>query len=678
MNPNLYIPACHKFIHKKDGTPDYQRIYGVTKSAYLTKYPDKKLSAIDLLKFLQLNHIIPAEDHGIDLDHQELCFSIISQYKCNSICQLCPYSPLYKNIYENEEAFVLGYAMNNWEHLRALKETGITCRHFRSMIPVSQQSTVLVVPLNRLAFEYLETVPQSQNDLLSIADKIIATLKKNNKDKLSAADIKIAHKYLLNLSDKSYQNLDPEKIDCILKKCFQLTLKQDNNQQDAKTLTASNLAENDRKKILASNNSPDKPSTIADTTCLEGFLAGKTTAPAVKKPSPKSVLTENQPTRIISKGPAKTEPPKKPEGPVISNPPSAISLQHKSVQSEHLQPAIPKRIVSTYTKPSDKPKSVKENFLERYPQIWSITPQELSDFHVTDLDKADSLQIELFLWNLLQTPLLPTEIALCNKNRLVIVFARQKFYRFSVTNSLIIDKILPYINRSRYRKLICFEPYMLYNFFIHQDIHSVQIFSLRLAADFTEAKHDWGLAPEELIQNTTCTEQISGVLDAMLQYYKMYRTLYEKLQNLTDDIRAAYLDKLNIAHVIGKSFLLATYCDSSNYLIRKETIFGYEFTFSGSEKMKPAYTAISYRFSWEEKQHFPVWDLLSILSSRSILEQYMISLLAVSENEIIFATTPVEYNFLCDLINKLCGFYVKTKKTSPISIDETILSDKLE
>ena len=36
----------------------------------------------------------------------------------------------------------------------------------------------MVVPLNRLAFEYLEKIPKSQEDMLSITDKIISILKR--------------------------------------------------------------------------------------------------------------------------------------------------------------------------------------------------------------------------------------------------------------------------------------------------------------------------------------------------------------------------------------------------------------------------------------------------------------------------------------------------------------------
>lgn len=679
MNPNLYVPACCKFIHKKDGTLDYQRIYGVAKSAYHTKYPDKELSSLELLEFLQLNRVIPAEikEQDIDPEYQELCFSIISQYRCNSICQLCTYSPLYKNVHENEEAFLLGYVMSDWNHLVNLKSSGITCRHFRAMIPVSQQSAVLVVPLNRLAFEYLETIPKSQSDLHSIADKIIDAIKKNNKNKLSAADIKIAHKYLLNLSDKNYQHLDSEKIDAILRRCFQLTLKQVNSQQSNSPAVPNqpDRSNNDQKKNTARNSVPADSPTITGAACLEGFLSSKKPAASGKKTVSQTDLPQKVPnhskTAMQAQQPLKAQKTDIPETAAPMN-------KDKSGQKQPVQTGQ-KDTLSTYKKNSMDTETppVNTNMLERFPQLWHTTRQDLSALHVIDLDKADYLQIEAFLWKLLQTPLLPTEIVTVDKNVLLLLYTRQSFYSFSITNSLLLDKILPYVNRSKYRRLICYEPYMLYNFFMHQDIYSIQLFSLRIAADFTEAQYDWSISATDLVQKTTGAENVLGILDVMPYYYEMYRKYSDKLESLPADHYAEYRNKVFLSHIIGKSFSLNAYSSSTDYLIKKETVSGFKFSFSGSEKMKSPYLAISYRFSWEESYPFPVTNLLNELFSHSILEKHNIFLLALHENEIILSITSKEYSFLCDLINRLSSLHVKTLKTSPITIDETVLDGRL-
>ena len=110
MKKGLYVPACHKYIRKRDGTPDQQRIFNVAKSAFKAKYPNQKLEDRELISFLKANHVIPEETKGEDLntEHPELCFTIISQYKCNSTCQLCAYSPLFKNQWEMQESILLG------------------------------------------------------------------------------------------------------------------------------------------------------------------------------------------------------------------------------------------------------------------------------------------------------------------------------------------------------------------------------------------------------------------------------------------------------------------------------------------------------------------------------------------------------------------------------------------
>ena len=110
------------------------------------------------------------------------------------------------------------------ENFQRIIQAGVTSRHFRAMIPVSEKSKVMVVPLNRLAFEYLEKIPKSQEDMLSITDKIISVLKQNNQNKLSASDFRIAKKYLDNLYNGNYSNLNDDFLQKALKDGFNLSL----------------------------------------------------------------------------------------------------------------------------------------------------------------------------------------------------------------------------------------------------------------------------------------------------------------------------------------------------------------------------------------------------------------------------------------------------------------------
>ena len=121
------------------------------------------------------------------------------------------------------------------------------------MIPVSDKSKVLVVPLNRLAYEYLETVPSSANDLLSIDHKIMTALKQNNKNKLSNADFEIMHKYLTNLTRFDSKKISDENVADIMKRCFRLEY---------------------TKKVASNSATAAKPS-ISTAPPIEGLLAGR-------------------------------------------------------------------------------------------------------------------------------------------------------------------------------------------------------------------------------------------------------------------------------------------------------------------------------------------------------------------------------------------------------------------
>ncbi len=328
MKKELFVPACHQYIKNKDGTPNIQRIFSVAKCAYQSKYPKQLLNDNELFAFLQANHVIPAEakEEEFDTEHTELCFSIISQYKCNSICQICTYSPLYKNQFEIQESILIGYALANWKNLQNLLNSGITCRHFRAMIPVSENSAVMVVPLNRLAFEYLEKIPKSQTDLLSVTDKIITSLKENNKDKLSAADLKIAKKFLDNLFNSNFQNLESKEIDRILKECFQLS-----------------YCEIDNADVSSQTISKEKP--VPKAACLEGLLTGKQTAVPVNRNIQKEIPRKN----TAAKSSPKENPISKKTLTPTDNP------MHKPVSTKReIIPSKPKPGISTsYTQEKD-------------------------------------------------------------------------------------------------------------------------------------------------------------------------------------------------------------------------------------------------------------------------------------------------------------------------------------
>lgn len=657
MNNKLFIPACHKFITKKDGTANFQRIYGVLKSAYSTKYPNDTLSSEEVFDFLKLNQIIPRDFsiQDMDFDYQELCFSIITQYKCNSICQLCPYSSLYKNIYEDEEAILLSYALSSWECLNSLKKAGLTCRHFRAMIPVSDKSKVQVVPLNRLAYEYLETVPSSANDLLSIDYKIMAALKQNNKNKLSDSDFEIMHKYLTNLTTVNSKKISDRNVADILKRCFQLEYNQK----------------------IASNPLNTTNSNISTIPSIEGLLAGKSQEHFSKKlpETPGKVKSTEVHTKQIPVAPlekpsqnAKELPPKS-KNPNISAPAKKEPVSYPKTDS---------KILSIYTKQKNPESAIPAPVpLKRVPKIWTLSQQDLSSTHIVNLETVDQLRMELFLFDLLQTPMLPSEIVKIKKEYWFLMYVKDQFYTFHADNFVLFQHILPYISRSKVRKIICYEPYLLYYFLFKHNLYHVSIFTLRLVADVCLPLHNWGISIETLLKTLLHIHINEPIIDILPAYYQTYRALDKKLETIDTVQQDILLHKIYLARAIGKFFIPSNYYAAENYAILEETPEDYVFTYDGTQKIQAPYYSIRYIFSWNAKELFPAKSLAIWFIKNRLLETHQITILAVKENQITFAISDEEYSFLCSIVNQVIGQYVMMNKTPPISIDEIILNDKM-
>ena len=622
MKKELYVPACHKYIRKRDGTPDQQRIFSVAKSAFKAKYPDQKLEDRELISFLKANHVIPEETKGEDLntEHPELCFTIISQYKCNSICQLCAYSPLFKNQWEMQESILIGYALRSWNNLQALLESGLTCRHFRAMIPVSEKSSVSVIPLNRLAFEYMEKVPKSQSDMLSISENIIHTLKQNNKNKLSADDFKIAKKYLDNLFLSNYHALPPEKIENILKKCFQLHFR-----------PAPEPSTQQEKQEEIMEESPLR---------LEGLLAGKSLTTAGNR-----------------------------------NP-----LQETASKKKVTDDKREKAVHTCYTKDiSSVPiKPISAAAMERPPHIWQITCKELQDFPAVNLDTADKWQMRLFLEKLLMTPLLPMETLIDNKgSSWVLLYVQGKFYYYSSSNLTILDTILPYIEKSAFRKIICYEPYQLYEYFFRQQVYGITLFSIRLGMDFACSPALWNCNINTVLHEKCKTENpdhAPAVMDSMRNYYKMF----QHLSKTGLEKKKMYWERYYIMKFLGYSYHRKGSGLTGKPLFLKETLDGYQFTYTGKDTLMAPYMAVRYQIRWESKDEFPIESMLSEIMKHRIPEIHEILLLSYSKNNMIFSILPSEYGYLCDLVNNIACYFAEINEKLPVYIDEDILSSQNE
>nr|WP_302143405.1 hypothetical protein [uncultured Schaedlerella sp.] len=753
MKKQFCIPACHQYIRNKDGSPNAQRIFSVTRSAYRAKYPEQSPADEELIAFLQANHIIPSDvkKEDLDMDHVELCFTIISQYKCNSICQLCAYSPLYKNQFEIQESILIGYALTSWNHLQSLISSGVTCRHFRAMIPVSEKSAVLVVPLNRLAFEYLEKVPRSQKDMLSVTDKIITSLKENNRDKLSAADLKIAKKYLDNLFHSHFQDIKPEEIHRILKECFQLSY------QEADGICVSEQAVQKAdipcSESMADSGKKEEPKAA----CLEGFLTGKKPAAARNRNLQQEVpgknhsatsphtnpsdsgkataaaFTENSsiPKRPLNTASAQAERSTVPDDSSASKI-SAITAEDGTNPS--ITAAVPgkanpsllpiQKIKASYTQNGpDNPEIDKaENPLERKPIVWECPEDLLVQTASINLDSANPAQMTLFLNCLLKTPLLPVEAVNDQQRELILIYAGKQFFYYSKNNLTILDLMLPYLGKSRFRKILCYEPYELYSYFHQQRCSSVQIFSLRTAMDFTCPVHDWNSSPGFLLKQICgieIPEKEADVMQIMTRYQVLYRKAADVLEKMTPEQKAAYQEKCNLVRLLGCSYRMDMYSAFAGRLFSKETRDGYIFSYTlldevhspeghvlrcahgdtlpdkvhpprkdtgsgipqGSalkEILQPPYRAVCFRVRWNSKDCFPIVELLGKIAEYKVQERHDVFILAFHSRGAAFAVADSEYKYCCELVSRLACYLAEKYGKLPVYIDECLWGDTVE
>lgn len=648
MKQQLYIPACHKYLLLKDGTPDYQRMFSVSKAAYNLKYPDQEPDSQSLFDFLQANQLFPSalKLEDLDIEKQDLCFSVISQYKCNAICQLCGFSPLYTNQLENEETTLLGFAICNWKNLKLLLDSGVTCRLFRARIPVSEKSAVSVVPLNRLAFEYLEKIPKSQEDLLDVPSKIVTSLKENNKGKLSSSDFKIITKYLENLYTGSYQHTKLEDINTILKKHYKLALKSQENSDPTK---------------IESSKPGNQPPII-----IEGFLGTKkpvkTTARTIQQEAP------GKKTEPVNNNNIKT-PSKSPEPLTTNSAPKEDKCKTDTSQNNNKP-----EITGTYNKSNihvqDFPSSQTEF---RKIKQWKITDLDFHNHSVVNLENTDSHQIDLFKDALLRTPLLPIEVVEYENKKWIMIYALEKYYLYETSNLLLVDVLIPYITKSRFRKLLCFEPYELFSYLSGNDIFEVDIFSFRIYTNCCLSQDTWASSPKDmlcLIYPYENPDQASEIRYCLRNYIHAYKKFTSNATELPSEQASLYVREKQIAYFMGYSFDLSRILVKSKYLFQMEKTSGYQFEYILEDSLKSPYVRIQFSIRWNSSTPFDMGRLLQNLVVSKIVYEYDCHLLTFTAESLVIAVPEKNYATICEAIYHLSYEITKKSNNLPLTIDE--------
>ena len=636
---NLSVPACHKYVKNKNGEYDYQRIFGVTVSAYQTKYPNAELDKEEILRYLQINQIIPEKYNSelLNLEHIELCFTIISQFNCNAICQLCMYSPLFRNAHEKEESLILGYALRTWQNLQEILKAGVVSRNFRAMIPVSDKSNVMVVPLNRLAFEYLEKIPKSQEDMLSITEKIISLLRKNNQNKLSASDFKIAKKFLDNLY---YSNIDDELLRKALKEAFNITLPSI-KQEPASSMQPEQKAEKCDAGAQAAR--------LKTAVHINGLLA--------KNPSPSKQSSQS---KTIPPAAKDATPPKKvPNTAVVKDESSKVHYNTVSNGKE--------KVLSVYTAPK---KSVGNQDINYIPGRWCLTRKILEKYKTIFLEASETFDTDVLQEDLLLTPLLPMEIiTIPAENTIAVLFlANHKFYCYSISNPLVLDLLLPYITKSNYRKILCYDPYRLYEYFFKEQVYDVTITGLAFYLELYDSLKSLRNRPTEAL-TTICRKNQMEFPDILNLYKKAYLSFERALSETGSEQTEELYTLICISKVIGYSEVYRPFFSPMEKLIEFRSICDYTFTYKPGKILHNGYHAVSFSISWNAETAFPIKEMLVLFSDNAIFRNGS-ALLSFDEENIVFAVLPEHYDYLCNQIAEFAYQIGNKYENLPVTIKE--------
>ena len=139
-----------------------------------------------------------------------------------------------------------------------------------------------------------------------------------------------------------------------------------------------------------------------------------------------------------------------------------------------------------------------------------------------------------------------------------------------------------------------------------------------------------------------------------------------------------YSERLFLQQILGYSYDKNKYCLSSGKLFSKETFDGYIFSYNTEEAMKSPYISICFHITWDSKNLFPSEVLLARLGEYKIFQVHEIAILMYNKADIVFALHPIEYPYLCELMNTLVCWIAEKQKNLPVKIDEKILYSKMD
>ena len=652
------IPACHSYLK---GHPKQSLILlTLARQCCREQYPDVSISQEQLISLFCSAGIISDKTALATTDEEinTTCFSIVTEYKCSFICQICPLSGRYKNALEAEESALLSYALSNSQNYRLLKESGMNSKMFQALFlanPVPTGSLVATLPLNRLVYFYLECTADTVPSFTSLPTDITAAIEHDNQKKLTRDNIKSINLYLKQLQ-KGYREGCEDKIATILIDHYGLVPKMAFSKEEAKDPSPPEKSIQQEPPISKKdyNAMPDQPqkepkmtkaaensgnasdwiTQAADTICLEGLLA--------------------QPVRAA---PQKIQPPAAQE--------PVLFVKKKPTEIKMIPPC---------------PDTVKADIKESVflPSCFSL--DDNGGYPVISVSMNRALDRDTFLMFLLNHPKLAVEVItdLKTGGEYLLFYGSGTFYHVSCSDAEAADVLRQFLSKSPVRNHICLDPYRLYNYLAKYALPNQNVFSLRAAYTAlakTQNRNHLKTMNEIIkeLASRTNANNLPAYIFSMPYYVKMQEVMTQNHVFRQKETQKLFADISSMNTLLGISYELqeSVAVPSGTTLFDVDENLKYKFRYDQeSMSMKSGLYSVTYTFADSRPGNNIAMDVLYQFARKDLLMKFSYRLLAFHHDSFTIATREADYSHLCEIVANMATHIATHKGLLPLYVSE--------
>lgn len=648
------IPACHSYI--KDNPKRTQILLSLAQQCCKEQYPDVSISKEQLISLFCSAGIIPDKTalSITDEDINTTCFSIVSEYKCSFICQICPLSGRYKNALETEESALLSYALTNSQNYRLLKESGMNSKMFQALFlanPVPTGSLVATLPLNRLVYFYLECTADTIPSFASLPTDIAAAIEHDNQKKLTRDNIKSIKLYLKQLQ-KGYREGCENEIAAILRDHYGLVPKMALSKEETKDPRPPEKPDHPiskkeydampdypleepkmTKAIENSGGTSERITQPTDTICLEGLL-----------------------TQPVKAAPQKIQP-------AVQEPVLVVKRQPTEVK---INPSCPDTVKA----------EIKESVF--LPSCFSL--DDSGGYPVISISMNRAFDRETFLMFLLNHPKLAIEVItdLKTGREYLLFYGSGTFYHVSCSDAEAADVLRQFLSKSPVRNHICLDPYRLYNYLAKYALPNQNVFSLRAAYTAlakTQNRNHLKTMNEMIkeLASRTNANNLPAYIFSMPYYVKMQEVMTQNHVFRQKETQKLFADISSMNTLLGISYELqeSVAVPSGTTLFDVDENLKYKFRYDKeSMSMKSGLYSVTYTFADSRPGNNIAMDVLYQFARKDLLMKFSYRLLAFHHDSFTIATREADYSHLCEIVANMATHIATHKGLLPLYVSE--------